>query len=123
MIDSRLHALSPLDGRYADKCADLAALFSEAALIARRVRVEVAWFRQLAVSGRFPALERLPDGVATCLDSLARAVDDAGLARVKEFERRTNHDVKAVEYFLRERARRGGRYAGPARVRALCVHV
>ncbi len=101
MTDSRLHALSPLDGRYADKCADLAALFSEAALIARRVRVEVAWFRQLAVSSRFPALAGLPDGVAARLDSLARGTDETGLARVKEFERRTNHDVKAVEYFLR----------------------
>ena len=58
MTDARLNALSPLDGRYADKCADLAALFSEAALIARRVRVEAAWFRQLADSGRFAALSR-----------------------------------------------------------------
>ena len=59
MTDSRLNALSPLDGRYAEKCADLAALFSEGALIARRVRVEAAWFTQLAGSGRFPALAGL----------------------------------------------------------------
>ena len=101
MTDSRLHALSPLDGRYADKCADLAALFSEAALIDRRARVEVAWFRQLAASGRFSALGRLPAGVAARLDSLARGADEAGLARIKELERGTNHDVKAVEYYLR----------------------
>ena len=50
MTDSRLTALSPLDGRYAEKCADLAALFSEAALIGHRVRIEAAWFRQLARS-------------------------------------------------------------------------
>ena len=70
MTDARLNALSPLDGRYADKCADLAALFSEAALIARRVRVEAAWFRQLADSGRFAALSR-PSAAVKATDPLA----------------------------------------------------
>ncbi len=103
MIDTRLYALSPLDGRYADKCADLAALFSEAALVARRVRVEAAWFLQLADSGRFAALSRPSPAVRACLDALARGVDEAGVARVKAIERETNHDVKAVEYYVRER--------------------
>src|SRR5688500_18891587 len=102
MTDARLNALSPLDGRYADKCADLAALFSESALIARRVRVEAAWFRQLADSGRFAALSRPSAPVKARLESLARGVDEAGVARVKAIERETNHDVKAVEYFVRE---------------------
>ena len=60
MTDTRLTALSPLDGRYAAKCADLAALFCESALIGRRVQIEVAWLRQLAASGHFPALRSLP---------------------------------------------------------------
>ena len=102
MTDSRLNALSPLDGRYADKCADLAALFSEGALIARRLRVEAAWFKQLARSGRFPALAGLAAGVTARLESLEAGTDAAGLARVKDIESRTNHDVKAVEYYLRE---------------------
>ena len=102
MTDSRLNALSPLDGRYGEQCADLASLFSEGALIARRARVEVAWFAQLARAGRFPALAQLPSGLASRLESLARGPDAAGLARVKDIERRTNHDVKAVEYWLRE---------------------
>ncbi len=102
MTDSRLNALSPLDGRYADKCADLAALFSEGALIARRVRVEAAWFRQLANSGRIPALAALAAGVAARVEALADGTDAAGLVRVKDIERRTSHDVKAVEYYLRE---------------------
>ena len=102
MTDSPLNALSPLDGRYADKCADLAVLFSEGALIARRVRVEAAWFTQLARSGLFPALAGLAAGAMARLDSLASGTDAAGLARVKDIERRTNHDVKAVEYYLRE---------------------
>jgi adenylosuccinate lyase len=102
MTDSRLNALSPLDGRYADKCADLAALFSEGALIARRLRVEAAWFKQLVRSGRFPALAGLAAGVTARLESLEAGTDAAGLARVKDIESRTNHDVKAVEYYLRE---------------------
>ncbi|HET8692586.1 MAG TPA: adenylosuccinate lyase [Steroidobacteraceae bacterium] len=108
MTDTRLHALSPLDGRYADKCADLAALFSEAALIRHRVRVEAAWFLQLAKGGRFAALAGLPAAVPARVEMLARGVEEAGLARVKEIERQTNHDVKAVEYFVREQLAAAG---------------
>jgi len=108
MTDSRLNALSPLDGRYADKCTDLAALFSEAALIARRVRIEAAWFGQLAGSGRFAPLSHPTAAVAARLESLARDLDEAGVARVKAIERETNHDVKAVEYFVREQLASAG---------------
>ncbi len=108
MTDSRLTALSPLDGRYAEKCADLAALFSEAALIGHRVRIEAAWFRQLAKSGRFPVLERLPKSADSRIESLARGIDEPGLQRVKELERQTNHDVKAVEYYVREQLAAAG---------------
>jgi len=101
MTDPRLHALSPLDGRYAGKCPELAALFSEAALIAHRLRVEAAWFSQLARSGSFSALARLPAAAIERLVAVSRGPDEAGLARVKAFERETNHDVKAVEYYLR----------------------
>jgi adenylosuccinate lyase len=114
MTDSRLNALSPLDGRYAEKCADLAALFSEAALIGHRVRIEAAWFRQLAKSGRFPVLERMAKSVDARVESLARGVDEAGLRRVKELERQTNHDVKAVEYYVREQLAAAG--ASPAQL-------
>jgi adenylosuccinate lyase len=102
MTDPRLTALSPLDGRYAAGCADLAALFSESALIGRRVQVEVAWFRQLTASGHFPALTSLPRAAVARLEGLAAGVDGAAATRVKELERQVNHDVKAVEYWLRE---------------------
>ncbi len=108
MTDSRLTALSPLDGRYADKCADLALLFSESALIGYRVRIEAAWFRQLSRSGRFPSISSFPATVESRLASLARGVDEAGVRRVKELERQTNHDVKAVEYFVREQLAAAG---------------
>jgi len=102
MTDSRLTALSPLDGRYASQCADLAALFSEAALIGYRVRVEAAWFHQLASSARVAVLSGLPSGVASRVGTLSRGLDLTAVQRVKAFERETNHDVKAVEYFVRE---------------------
>jgi len=114
MTDHRLTALSPLDGRYADKCADLASLFSEAALIGYRVRVEAAWLRQLAASGHFAALGALPAPLASRLDALAHAVDESAVRRVKEIERVTNHDVKAVEYFIREQLAASG--ARPAQL-------
>jgi adenylosuccinate lyase len=108
MTETRLTALSPLDGRYADQCADVAALFSEAALITRRVRIEAAWFNQLARSGRFAALAAMPGAVTDRLEALARDVDESGLRRVKQLERQTNHDVKAVEYFMREQLQAAG---------------
>ncbi|MGQ0430362.1 MAG: adenylosuccinate lyase [Gammaproteobacteria bacterium] len=117
MTDPRLTALSPLDGRYAEKCADVAALFSESALIARRVQVEVAWFRRLAAIGRFAALRSLAPAVESRLAALARGTDAAGAARVKELERRVNHDVKAVEYWLREELATAG--ATPAQLEFL----
>jgi len=102
MTDHRLTALSPLDGRYADRCSELASLFSEAALIGYRVRVEACWFRHLAGTRRFGALASLPRALAGRLDVLATGVDAAGAQRVKDLEQKTNHDVKAVEYFVRE---------------------
>jgi adenylosuccinate lyase len=114
MTDHHLTALSPLDGRYAAKCADLASLFSEAALIGYRVRVEACWFRQLAASGHFPALASLAGPVSVRLDALAAAVDESAVRRVKEIERETNHDVKAVEYFVREQLAASG--APPAQL-------
>jgi adenylosuccinate lyase len=114
MTDPRLTALSPLDGRYSEKCADVARLFSEAALIGFRVRVEAAWFRRLATCGRFPALARLPADVEKRLASLFEGPGEAGANRVKAIEARTKHDVKAVEYFVREELAAAG--ATPAQL-------
>ncbi len=97
-----LNALSPLDGRYAAKVAPLAAHFSEFGLIRHRVRVELAWLEALAEE---PAIAEVPPFSAETHASIAAiassfAPDDA--ARVKAIERTTNHDVKAVEYWLKE---------------------
>ena len=123
MTDSRLNALSPLDGRYADKCADLAALFSEAALIARRVRVEAAWFRQLADSGRFAALPA-PSAAVDGAPRFPRPGRRRGRRRPGQGNRARDQPRRQGGRVLRARAaRRRGRHGRRARVRAFRLHV
>jgi len=98
-----LTALSPLDGRYADKAAPLREYLSEFALIKYRVLVEVRWLQHLADE---PAITELAPLEPPVKDLLNRIVDNFGVEdarRVKALESTTNHDVKAVEYFLREK--------------------
>ncbi len=98
-----LTALSPLDGRYAGKVAALRAHFSEFGLIRDRVRVEIAWLIALADE---PAIAEVAPFAAHARDTLAAAgasFSAADAERVKAIERTTNHDVKAVEYWLKER--------------------
>ena len=101
--ESALTALSPLDGRYAAKVAALREHFSEFGLIRSRVEIEVAWLVALAAE---PAIAEVPPFDDATRDALAAAVRDfsaADAARVKSIERTTNHDVKAVEYWMKER--------------------
>ncbi len=83
MTDTRLDALSPLDGRYAAQTRPLAELFSEAALIRYRVRVEALWFKHLATLPAIPELSGIPEGVGAELDRLAAANVDSAASRVK----------------------------------------
>jgi adenylosuccinate lyase len=94
-------ALSPLDGRYADKLSAVRRIFSEAGLMRERVRVECAWFLRLAAGPAARALAGLPVGAKDLLAALAKDPAATNVAAIKEIESRTNHDVKAVEYWLR----------------------
>ena len=94
-------ALSPLDGRYADKLSAVRRIFSEAGLMRERVRVECAWFLRLAAGPAARALAGLPVGAKDLLAALAKDPGATNVAAIKEIESRTNHDVKAVEYWLR----------------------
>ncbi len=108
-----LAALSPLDGRYAAKLAPLRELMSEAAFMRRRVEVEVAWLIALSDAN----LPELAPFSGASRDFLKRLADRFGLAeaaRVKAIERVTNHDVKAVEYFLKESVQGEPELAGAA---------
>src|ERR1044072_8678319 len=103
MNNSPLNAISPIDGRYADKAAELRPLFSERGLIRQRVRVEALWLKALAAEPGIDELRGLPAAALTVLDALAAELTDAEAAEVKKLERETNHDVKAVEYFVKSR--------------------
>ena len=97
-----LTAISPIDGRYRGKTQDLASYFSEFALIRYRVRVEIEYFTALCEFG----LPQLAGVSVASLDGLRRIwqeFDESDAAHIKEIEKVTNHDVKAVEYFLKEK--------------------
>jgi len=101
MSTSLSDALSPLDGRYADKLAEVRRIFSEAGLMRERVRVECAWFLALAAGPAAHALAKLPLAARELLTTLASNPQSTDVAAIKQIEARTNHDVKAVEYWLR----------------------
>jgi len=98
-----LNAISPIDGRYAEKCSELRPLFSERGLIRQRVRVEALWLKALAAEPRIVELRGLPAAALAVLDALAAQLTDEEALEVKRIERETNHDVKAVEYFVKSR--------------------
>ena len=101
MSTSITDALSPLDGRYARKLAEVRGIFSEAGLMRERVRVECAWFLALAAGPASKSLAKLPQAARDLLSSLAKNPAATDVAAIKQIEARTNHDVKAVEYWLR----------------------
>jgi adenylosuccinate lyase len=103
MSSHALTALSPLDGRYAGKVESLRPIFSEYGLMHRRVQVEIEWLLALAAEG---AIAELPPFSGAQVDQLREIATGFGVAdgeRVKAIESTTNHDVKAIEYFIKER--------------------
>lgn len=96
-----LTAISPIDGRYRGKTEKLADYFSEYALIRYRVRVEIEYFISLCELP-LPQLKGFDHSLFERLRDIYRNLDEKDAARVKEIEKTTNHDVKAVEYFIKE---------------------
>jgi adenylosuccinate lyase len=105
MENSPLTAVSPLDGRYAGKAAALRPIFSEFGLMHARVRVEVEWLAALAAEPGIAELAPLGADALARLRALSERFDLEDGARVKAIEATTNHDVKAIEYFIKERLR------------------
>ncbi|MCS0592143.1 adenylosuccinate lyase [Massilia norwichensis] len=101
---STLSALSPLDGRYAAKTDKLRPILSEAGFMHHRVKVEIAWLQALSQAG-FAELKPFSNEANALLDRLGAAFSDLDAARIKEIEAVTNHDVKAVEYWLKEKVK------------------
>jgi adenylosuccinate lyase len=102
LVPTALTALSPLDGRYATKVAALRPLLSEFGLMHRRVQVEVAWFIALSDAG-FAEFKPLSAAARAQLTGLVQHFSEADAQAIKDIEKTTNHDVKAVEYWLKSR--------------------
>ncbi|MBL3599613.1 MAG: adenylosuccinate lyase [gamma proteobacterium endosymbiont of Lamellibrachia anaximandri] len=100
---STLTAVSPVDGRYGSKSADLRPIFSEFGLIRHRVLVEVRWLQALADHDAIAEVPPLSEHANNILDGIVERFSEEDAHRVKNIERTTNHDVKAVEYFLKEK--------------------
>ena len=99
---STLNVLSPLDGRYAAKLSALRPIMSEYGYMHRRVQVEVAWFMALSDAG-FAEFKPLTTGARAYLLGLVKNFSEADCAAIKDFEKTTNHDVKAVEYWIKSK--------------------
>jgi len=102
--NSALTAVSPLDGRYAGQIESLRAYFSEFGLIRYRVRVEIEWLIALAAEAQLAEIGPFSDATVTELRRVAAEFSSSDGERVKAIETRTNHDVKSIEYWLKERA-------------------
>ena len=102
---SALTAVSPIDGRYESKTAALRDIFSEYGLIRARVEVEVRWLQQLARHEKIAEVQPFTGNSNQILDDIVSQFSLQDAERIKEIERTTNHDVKAVEYFLKEKVK------------------
>ncbi len=114
---SALTAVSPIDGRYGGKTAALRDVFSEYGLIKRRVLVEVRWLQCLAAHEGIPEVPALSPSATQLLEDIVDNFAEVDARRIKDIEATTNHDVKAVEYFLKER------FAGNAELEAVAEFV
>ncbi|OCH06645.1 adenylosuccinate lyase [Aliivibrio fischeri] len=100
---SALTAVSPVDGRYGSKTISLRSIFSEYGLLKYRTVVEVRWLQKLAATQTIAEVATLSAEANQFLDNIAANFNEEDAMRIKEIERTTNHDVKAVEYFLKEK--------------------
>jgi len=100
---SALTALSPIDGRYGDKTTELRTIFSEYGLLKYRVQVEVRWLQKLASEADIVEVPALSELAINHLNQIVESFSEQDALRIKTIEKTTNHDVKAVEYFLKEK--------------------
>ncbi len=103
MNSASLMAICPLDGRYQEKVASLRPIFSEFGLIKFRVLVEIRWLQMLAESGQLPEVPAISEHANHILNDIITGFSIQDAERVKQIEAGINHDVKAVEYFIKER--------------------
>ena len=102
MLENNLKAISPLDGRYYDKTSELTDIFSEFGLIKYRVLIEIKWIQHLAMIDDIKELPPLDKNINNKLNNIIENFDINDAFKIKSIEKTTNHDVKAVEYFIRD---------------------
>ncbi|QIQ21255.1 adenylosuccinate lyase [Zophobihabitans entericus] len=100
---SSLTAISPIDGRYGDKTTELRSIFSEFGLLKYRVLVEIRWLQKLSQHKGIPEVPAFSNSANQYLNQIADNFNEEDAQRIKTIEKTTNHDVKAVEYFLKEK--------------------
>ena len=100
---SSLSAISPIDGRYGDKTTELRPIFSEFGLMRYRLLVEINWLKSLAAQQVIEEVPTLSESAIAALDAIFSNFTEQDALRIKEIEASTNHDVKAIEYFLKEK--------------------
>ena len=109
---NELSAISPIDGRYGRRTAPLRDIFSEYGLMKYRTLVEIRWLEALSAHPRLPECPELSSGARAHLEDIIAGFSATDAGRIKMIEQRTNHDVKAVEYYLRERCGENAELAG-----------
>src|SRR5690606_11445724 len=102
---SSLTAVSPIDGRYADKTRELCPHFSEFGLIKARVEVEIRWLQRLSANREINEVPEFSGEATALLNRIIAEFDEEDALAIKAIESKTNHDVKAVEYFIKEKIR------------------
>jgi adenylosuccinate lyase len=107
-MPSPLAALSPLDGRYARTAEPLRGYFSEQALIRYRMRIELEWLQALAAENAIKELQPFRKGTASAFSKLIKTFSDRDAEHIKNIEAQTNHDVKAIEYWLKSKLAKNG---------------
>jgi Adenylosuccinate lyase len=122
MTLDKLNALSPVDGRYAGKVDELRPIFSEFGLIKARVTVEVRWLQALSEHDEIAEVSTFSAQTHELLESIVNDFSLQDAQRVKTIEQTTNHDVKAVEYFLKEKQRTMRNYSLLMSLSTLPVH-
>ena len=100
---SSLTAVSPLDGRYASKCEELRPIFSEYGLMRFRVQVELTWLKHLAACEQIKEVPAFSKETISFIDNIINKFSEEDALDIKKREAVTNHDVKAVEYFLKDK--------------------
>lgn len=100
---STLNTLSPLDGRYAEQVSELKAIFSEFSFIKQRLMLEIKWLKTLALEPKIKELPPFSKKTIKFLDDIVKSFNEKDATRIKDIESKIKHDIKAVEYFLREK--------------------